>query len=167
MDRPTRRYISIADAAEYLKVSDRTVRRMIADGELTGYRMGRGRTLRVDLNEIDENLMRPIGGTVWRDTAPRARARGQPGAQWTPPPPMPKPPSAAAKTSPPEPEPLALDHEFKRWCKCGHTADAHGLRTTIAPGTPNPPKIGVCWTCGECDQFVETLIVAARGAGDH
>lgn len=60
MDRPTRRYISIADAAEYLEVSDRTVRRMIADRELTGYRMGRGRTLRVDLNEIDDNLCNPL-----------------------------------------------------------------------------------------------------------
>jgi excisionase family DNA binding protein len=32
----SRRYISIAEAAEYLKISDRTVRRLIADGELTG-----------------------------------------------------------------------------------------------------------------------------------
>jgi excisionase family DNA binding protein len=51
----SRRYISIAEAAEYLRISDRTVRRLIADGELTGYRMGRShRVIRVDLNEIDE-----------------------------------------------------------------------------------------------------------------
>jgi excisionase family DNA binding protein len=57
----TRRYITVADAAEYLQISDRTVRRLIADGELTGYRMGRSRrVIRVDLNEIDEELMRPI-----------------------------------------------------------------------------------------------------------
>ena len=37
----TPRYITIAEAAEYLQVSDRTVRRLIADGELTGYWMGR------------------------------------------------------------------------------------------------------------------------------
>jgi excisionase family DNA binding protein len=57
----TRRYITIAEAAEYLQISDRTVHRLIVDGELTGYRMGRSRrVIRVDLNEIDEQLMRPI-----------------------------------------------------------------------------------------------------------
>lgn len=57
----TRHYITIAEAAEYLQISSRTVRRLIADGELNGYRMGRSRrTIRVDLNEIDEQLMRPI-----------------------------------------------------------------------------------------------------------
>ncbi|MDT5187595.1 MAG: hypothetical protein QOI29_5753 [Mycobacterium sp.] len=56
-----RRYITIAEAAEYLQISDRTVRRLIADGELTGYRMGRSRrVIRVDLNEIDDELMRPL-----------------------------------------------------------------------------------------------------------
>jgi excisionase family DNA binding protein len=65
-----RRYITITDAADYLQISDRTVRRLIADGELTGYRMGRSRRLiRVDLNEIDEQLMRPINGP------PRTRKR--------------------------------------------------------------------------------------------
>ncbi|WP_006247204.1 excisionase family DNA-binding protein [Mycolicibacterium tusciae] len=60
-----RRYISIAEAADYLQVSDRTVRRLIADGELTGYRMGRSRrTIRVDLNEIDEQLMRPMNAPL-------------------------------------------------------------------------------------------------------
>jgi excisionase family DNA binding protein len=57
----TRRYITIAEAADYLQISDRTVRRLITDGELTGYRMGRSsRVIRVDLNEIDEHLMRPM-----------------------------------------------------------------------------------------------------------
>lgn len=56
-----RRYITITEAAEYLQISDRTVRRLITDGELTGYRVGRSsRLIRVDLNEIDEELMRPI-----------------------------------------------------------------------------------------------------------
>ena len=56
-----RHYVTIAEAAEYLQISDRTVRRLIADGELTGYRMGQSRrVVRVDLNEIDEELMRPI-----------------------------------------------------------------------------------------------------------
>ena len=56
-----RRYITIAEAADYLQISDRTVRRLIADGELTGYRMGKShRVIRVDLSEIDEELMRPL-----------------------------------------------------------------------------------------------------------
>lgn len=63
-----RRYITITEAAEYLQISDRTVRRLIADGELTGYRLGQtGRTIRVDLNEIDQQLMRPM------NAPPRAR----------------------------------------------------------------------------------------------
>ena len=56
----TRRYITVAEAAEYLQVSPHTLRRLIADGELMGYRMGSRRTIRVDLNEIDDQLMRPM-----------------------------------------------------------------------------------------------------------
>jgi excisionase family DNA binding protein len=42
----------IAETAEYLQVSPHTVRRLITDGELTGYRTGRSRrTIRIDLNE--------------------------------------------------------------------------------------------------------------------
>lgn len=55
-----RHYITLAEAAEYLSVTDRTVRQMIADGRLTGYRSGT-RIVRVDLNEIDA-AMRPFGG---------------------------------------------------------------------------------------------------------
>jgi len=66
----TRRYITVAEAAEYLQISDRTVRRLISDGNLTVYRMGRSRrTIRVDLNEIDEQLMRPM------NAPPRVRKR--------------------------------------------------------------------------------------------
>jgi excisionase family DNA binding protein len=54
-----RRYITVAEAAKYFQISDRTMRRLLADGELNGYRMGRSvRVVRVDLNEIDEQLMR-------------------------------------------------------------------------------------------------------------
>lgn len=56
-----RRYISIAEAADYLQISTSTVRRLISDGELNGYRIGQsGRLIRVDMNEIDAQLMRPI-----------------------------------------------------------------------------------------------------------
>ena len=66
----TRRYITVAETAEYLQVSTNTVRRLIADGELTGYRMGSSRrTIRVDLNEIDDQLMRPL------NAPPRVRKR--------------------------------------------------------------------------------------------
>jgi excisionase family DNA binding protein len=65
-----RHYVAIAEAAECLQISDRTVRRLIADGELTGYRKGQShRVIRVDLNEIDEQLMRPI------NEPPRTRKR--------------------------------------------------------------------------------------------
>lgn len=57
----TRRYITIAEAADYLQISTRTVHRLIRDGELNGYRIGQsGRLIRVDMNEIDGQLMRPI-----------------------------------------------------------------------------------------------------------
>jgi excisionase family DNA binding protein len=57
-----RRWVSIQDAAEYLGVTDRTIRAMIADGRLTGYRSGT-RLVRLDLNEINA-AMRPFGGDV-------------------------------------------------------------------------------------------------------
>lgn len=50
--------VSIAEAAEYLGVSTKTIRRYIATGRLTGYRTG-PRLLRVDQNELD-TLLRPI-----------------------------------------------------------------------------------------------------------
>jgi excisionase family DNA binding protein len=53
-------YISITDTAMYLGVTERTVRAMIADGRLTGYRLG-GRVVRLRLNEIDA-AMQPFGG---------------------------------------------------------------------------------------------------------
>jgi excisionase family DNA binding protein len=51
---PGRRYASLAKAAEYADCNERTLRRHIAAGELTGYRLGR--VIRVDLNELDEWL---------------------------------------------------------------------------------------------------------------
>ena len=52
----------IADAAEYGDCSTKTIRRMIARGDLTGYRLG-SRMIRVDLNELDA-LLRPIPTTA-------------------------------------------------------------------------------------------------------
>ncbi len=54
-----RRYVPIEDAAKYLSVSTSTVRRMISRGELQGYRVGKGRLLRVDMGEV-QSLAREI-----------------------------------------------------------------------------------------------------------
>jgi excisionase family DNA binding protein len=53
-----RRWASIAQTAEYLSRGERTVRQMIYDGRLKGYRLGR--TVFLDLNEVD-NAMEPFG----------------------------------------------------------------------------------------------------------
>jgi excisionase family DNA binding protein len=57
-----RRFAKMKDAADYLDVTERTIRQMIADGRLTGYRSG-SRLVRVDLNELDA-AMRPFGGAA-------------------------------------------------------------------------------------------------------
>lgn len=60
-----RRLGTIADAAEFARVNPKTIRRRIADGSLTGYRIG-PRAIRVDLDELD-GLLRPIpaaGGAI-------------------------------------------------------------------------------------------------------
>lgn len=53
-----RRLAPLNGAADYAGVHPRTLRRRIADGSLTGYRMG-PRIIRVDLNEVD-TLLTPI-----------------------------------------------------------------------------------------------------------
>lgn len=54
-NKAVRRLESIQHAAEYLGVAEKTIRRMIARGDLTGYRAG-PRLIRVDLNELDAML---------------------------------------------------------------------------------------------------------------
>lgn len=53
-----RRLASLATAAAHADVSVRTLRRYIAQGRLTGYRLG-PRLIKVDLNEV-ERLARPL-----------------------------------------------------------------------------------------------------------
>jgi excisionase family DNA binding protein len=53
-----RKYESLDDAAERLAVNPRTIRRMIARGDLTGYRFG-AKALRLDQAEVDA-AMTPI-----------------------------------------------------------------------------------------------------------
>lgn len=53
-----RQLISIAQAAERLGVCGKTVRRRIADGSLTAYRVG-PRLLKIDVADLDD-VLRPI-----------------------------------------------------------------------------------------------------------
>lgn len=52
---PGRRYGTLQQAAEYINVSTKTIRQMVEDGRLTGYRYG-PRLLRVDLSELDSAI---------------------------------------------------------------------------------------------------------------
>lgn len=57
-----RRWLTQAEAAEYLKVTDRTLRRMVAAGDLPAYRLG-PRLLRIDQADLDALLRRvPTAG---------------------------------------------------------------------------------------------------------
>jgi excisionase family DNA binding protein len=59
---PRRVRVSIAAAAEHLAVSERTIRRYIAEGILPAYRIGR-HLIRVDLEDVDKLARRiPSGG---------------------------------------------------------------------------------------------------------
>ena len=51
-DRPGR-WLSLTQAADRLGVAPRTVRRMVARGQLTGYRVGDTKLLRLDEVEVD------------------------------------------------------------------------------------------------------------------
>ena len=59
---PERGYIGLQGAAAYLDVNPMTVRRMIARGELTAYRLGgqAGRLIKIRVADLDA-LMAPIG----------------------------------------------------------------------------------------------------------
>jgi excisionase family DNA binding protein len=56
--RATQRLVGLAAAAAYADVSTRTLRRYIAQGRLTGYRVG-PRLVKVDLDDVDR-LAQPI-----------------------------------------------------------------------------------------------------------
>lgn len=59
--RVTNQYISQADAGELIGVTDRTIRNMLADGRLRGYRIGR--TVRLKRAEVEAALV-PFGGAA-------------------------------------------------------------------------------------------------------
>ncbi|WP_343047985.1 excisionase family DNA-binding protein [Cellulomonas humilata] len=71
MSAPTRgdqrpEFVSVAEIAAELQVTDRFVRKLIADGELQAVRVGR-RLVRVRRGDL-EAILRPVAG-------PRARTR--------------------------------------------------------------------------------------------
>lgn len=55
----SRRLLALDEAAEYLGLNPRTIRRYIADGSIRGYRIGGQRLIRVDQAELDA-LLQPI-----------------------------------------------------------------------------------------------------------
>jgi excisionase family DNA binding protein len=60
----TRRLVSLADTADALAVSTRTIRRYIADGQLEAVRLGR-KTIRIKVDSIERFIdAKPIGS--WR-----------------------------------------------------------------------------------------------------
>ncbi|WP_457208922.1 helix-turn-helix domain-containing protein [Nocardioides sp. P5_C9_2] len=65
---PLPRYISLSEAAQVLAVSEKTVRRLIAGGELPGYTLGKrgagsGRPIRLRLEDVEAVLRRiPTAG---------------------------------------------------------------------------------------------------------
>jgi hypothetical protein len=156
----TRRCISIAEAAEYFTSATAPCVGSSLTGELTGYRAGKSsRLIRVDLDEIDDKLMQPIG-FHWDNPAAKPRKRDST-----------RVPDRSPAVKGVE-ETVVVANIFhrkpvpqKRSCKCGHTDAAHGLRTTVVPGTINPPTIGVCWTCG-CAMFEDKIEPKKRGRDD-
>lgn len=62
MPSKTRRLAAISVAAEAYGVHPRTIRRRIADGTIRGYRIAGSRAIRVDLIELDDVFLEPMGG---------------------------------------------------------------------------------------------------------
>jgi excisionase family DNA binding protein len=56
-DRARTQYLSLAEAAELMSVSVKTLRRRIADGTLPAYRCGR-RVIRIRLDDLDHVFQR-------------------------------------------------------------------------------------------------------------
>ncbi len=57
----TRQRLTLTAAAEYLDVSERTLRRYIAEGRLPAYRLGK-RQIRIEVADLDK-LVQPIPTT--------------------------------------------------------------------------------------------------------
>lgn|GEM_PF-3305486 len=156
----SRRYISIPEAAEYLGISAKFVRTLIMEGEIKGYRIGsyaRHRTLRVDLDEIDEKLMQPVG-PYWSDPSAKPRKRSNNS-------PVPDRSTAVLRVDP-------LDKSYYRFCACGHRAigdhSPDGVGPCHAPTWVNIPgelsrDTGPC----TCKKFEEDIKRRRRKPGKY
>ena len=56
----SRELVSTLAAAKRYGISEKSIRRYIAQGLITGYRVGQRRLIRVDLVECDARLLTPI-----------------------------------------------------------------------------------------------------------
>jgi hypothetical protein len=56
----SRELVSTLAAAKRYGISEKSIRRYIAQGLITGYRVGQRRLIRVDLGECDARLLAPI-----------------------------------------------------------------------------------------------------------
>jgi len=56
--QPPRRYLTLSDAAEWLSLDEKTLRRWVSQGRLTAYRVG-PKLIRLDADEI-ENMVRVV-----------------------------------------------------------------------------------------------------------
>lgn len=59
---PAQRYVTLKDSAEYLGVTERTIRNFIARGDLPAYRIG-SRALRIDREDLDR-IITPVPTAV-------------------------------------------------------------------------------------------------------
>lgn len=54
--RGASRYVTLQEGAEYLSITEQSLRRYIAEGRIQGYRLGK-RALRVDRTDLDSLLI--------------------------------------------------------------------------------------------------------------
>jgi excisionase family DNA binding protein len=60
--KQARAYVGIPEAATYLDIDHKTVRRLISSGKLPAYRLG-NRVIKVKIADLD-SVLTPIGGAV-------------------------------------------------------------------------------------------------------
>lgn len=64
------RFASVNDTAEYLACEHKLIRKMIASGEITGYRLPGSTLIRIDLDELDSLLSRQVVAGAERSARP-------------------------------------------------------------------------------------------------
>ena len=87
--RPVKRWLTVANAAEYADLSEESIRRLIAAGKLTAHRPVKGRVL-LDRHELDDVIratanQRPRTGRGMRGGRGRRKDEGGGSAHFLPP----------------------------------------------------------------------------------